>query len=239
MSRKNRTPLASRVIKAAEAALAAKGYVSSIDVLVGIGWLDAGAVERWRRGQIDCLERVVQTNLPRISEAMKLFRSWATERGLSASPTQYVTRTPRRRTLRFSRSGAPTIEGLYRTHWVAGGTSARKRERLAEKLSRAPELVVVQPLNREWICHRCGGTDHLLLMEDPGPACLRCVGLDDLEYLAAGDALLTRRAKAKSAQYAVVVRFCRSRRRCERQGLLVEPQAVIETQRDLEALRRL
>lgn len=101
MSRKSRTPLASRVIKAAEAALAAKGYVSCVNVLVGIGRLDAGAVERWRRGQIDCLERVVQTNLPRITEAMKLFRSWATERGLSASPTQYVARTPQRRTLLY------------------------------------------------------------------------------------------------------------------------------------------
>ncbi|CCV08427.1 conserved hypothetical protein [Mesorhizobium metallidurans STM 2683] len=194
MNRRNRTPLASRVVKAAEAALAARGYVSSIDVLVGIGWLDAGAVERWRRGQVDCLGRVVQTNPPRISEAMKLFRSWATERGLSASLTQNVTRTPRRRTLRFSRSGDPTIEGLYRTHWVADETSAGKRERLAEKLSRAPELVVVQPLNREWTGHRCGGSGDLLLMEDGGPACLRCVGLDDLEYLAAGNAPLTRRA---------------------------------------------
>ena len=111
MSRKNRNTLADRVIKAAEAALATQDYVSPIDVLVGIGWLDPGSVERWRRGQIDCLERVVQTNLPRISEAMKLFRSWATGRGLFASPTHYVTRTPRRQTLRFSRSGDPTIEG--------------------------------------------------------------------------------------------------------------------------------
>jgi hypothetical protein len=133
MSRKNRNTLADRVIKAAEAALAAQDYVSPIDVLVRIGWLDAGSVERWRRGQIDCLERVVQTNLPRISEAMKLFRSWATGRGLFASPTHYVTRTPRRQTLRFSRSGDPTIEGLYRTHWVSRKLSEKKRERLAEK----------------------------------------------------------------------------------------------------------
>jgi hypothetical protein len=42
---------------------------------LGIGWLDAGAVERWRRGQIVYLERVVQANLKRISEAMKLFRA--------------------------------------------------------------------------------------------------------------------------------------------------------------------
>jgi len=64
---------------------------------------------------------------------------------------------------------------------------------------------------------------------------LRCVGLDDLEFLPAGDALATRRAKAKSARSAVVVRFSRSRRRYERQGLLVEPQALTDAERDLEA----
>jgi hypothetical protein len=70
-------------------------------------------------------------------------------------------------------------------------------------------------------------------MENPGPACLRCVGLDNLEFLAAGDALLTRRVRAKSPRHAVVVRFSRSRRRYERQGLLVEPQALAQAQREL------
>ena len=36
-------------------------------------------------------------------------------------------------TLRFSRSGDPTIEGLYRTHWVSRKLSEKKRGRLAEK----------------------------------------------------------------------------------------------------------
>src|ERR1700737_3901784 len=77
MSRKNRNALADRVVMAAKAALAAQDYVSPIDVLVGIGWLDARTVEHWRRGQIDCLERAVQTNLPRISEPRNLLRPWA------------------------------------------------------------------------------------------------------------------------------------------------------------------
>src|SRR5437667_2994530 len=119
MSPENRRRLADRVAKAAEASLAAQNYVSPVDVLVGIGWLDPGAVKRWRQGQIDYLERVVQTNLPRISEAMKLFRSWASGKGLFASETDYVVRAPQRRRLRFSRSGNPTIEKLYRTHWVS------------------------------------------------------------------------------------------------------------------------
>ena len=233
MSRKNQVSLADRVAKAAEAALAARHFVSTIDILAGIGWLDPGAVERWRRGQIDCLEKVVRSNLPRISEAMRLFRSWATARGLNASQTVYVARTPQRRTLRFSRSGNPAIEASYRTHWVSPELSEKKREHLAAKSNRAPELVVIQPLNTEWTCHRCCGTGDLLIMETPGPACLRCAGLDDLAYLPAGDALLSRRAKAKSTRYAVVVRFSKTRRRYGRQGLLVEPQALADVQPDL------
>ena len=207
--------------------------MSATDVLVGIGWLDPGAVKRWRQGQVDYLERAIQTNLARISEAMKLFRTWAAAKGLVPSETAYVAQQPQRQALRFSKSGNPTIEKLYRTHWVSGELSVKKRERLAQKASRVPELVVIQPLNDEWKCHRCGGTGNLLLMENPGPACLRCVGLDDLEFLPAGDALLTRRVKAKATRHAVVVRFSRSRRHYERQGLLVEPQALADAQREL------
>lgn len=230
----NRKKLSDRVIKAAEAALAARKYVSPIDVLVGIGWLDPGAVKRWQQGQFDHLEGAVQTNLPRISEAMKLFRSWASTKGLIPSETHYVAQRPSRQTLRFSKSGNPTIEKLYRTHWISRDLSENKRERLAERTSRAPELVVIEPLHDSWTCHRCGSTGGFLIMENPGPACLPCAGLDDLEFLPAGDALLTRRAKAKSSRYAVVVRFSRSRDRYERQGLLVEPRALAEAHREFD-----
>jgi hypothetical protein len=233
MHPQNRKKLADRVAKAAEAALGARHYVSAIDVLVGIGWLDPSAVKRWQQGQIDYLERVVQTNLSRNSEAMKLFRSWAAAKGLTASETDYVARKAARQTLRFCKSGNPRIEQLYRTHWVSSELSEKKRQRIAEKAGRAPELVVIQPLHAEWKCHRCGGSGHFLIMENPGPVCLQCSGLADLEFLSAGDALLTRRAKAKSKRYAVVVRFSRSRGRYERQGLLVEPQALEQAQHGL------
>ena len=50
---------------AAEATLAGRNFVSPVDILVGIGWLDPTTLERWRRGQVDCLEGAVQSNLPR------------------------------------------------------------------------------------------------------------------------------------------------------------------------------
>jgi hypothetical protein len=238
MSPKNRPSLTDRVTRAAEAALAAQHCVSAIDVLRGIGWLNPGTERQWRQGRIDCLERDIQTSLPRISEALELLRSWATGKGLLARETIYVARTPQRQALRFSRSGNATIERLCRTQWISPTLSERKRERLAEKSDRPPELVVVQPLNTDWTCHRCGGTGGLLVMENAGPACLRCVGLDDLEFLPAGDARLTRRAKAQSPRCAVVVRFSRSRRRYERQGLLVESPALAAAEREIEEERR-
>ena len=61
MNKSNRARLVERVTRAAEAALAAQAYVSCVDVLVGIGWLDTTALQRWRQGQIDCLESAVQT----------------------------------------------------------------------------------------------------------------------------------------------------------------------------------
>jgi hypothetical protein len=238
MNTDNHLKLANRVVAAAEAALAARHYVSAIDILVGIRWVDDGNVKRWRSGQVEYLERVVQANLSRISEAMKVFRAWAMAKGLTPSETNYVARTPQRQMLRFSKSGQPAVERQYRTHWVSPELSKAKRERLAEKANRPPELVVIQPLNDTWTCHRCGGSGDLLVMEHPGPACLKCTGLDDLAFLGAGDALLTRRAKAKSKKHAVVVRFSRSRRRYERQGLLVEPQALADVERAREVERR-
>ncbi|HEV3110491.1 MAG TPA: hypothetical protein VGY99_08345 [Candidatus Binataceae bacterium] len=229
----NQKKLEIRVVRAAEIALEAQNYVRPIDVLVGLGWLAPEAEKRWRQGRTDYLEGAVQANLNKISDAMKLFRRWANAKGLLPRESHYVSQTRDRRTLRFSISGDPSIEQAYSTHWISPALSEKKRARLAEKTDRPPELVVVMPLKPDWKCHRCGGTGALLVMEDPGPACLRCVGMDDLEFVQSGDALLTRRLKAKSARGAVVVRFSRSRKRYERQGILVEPQILAEVQEQL------
>jgi len=229
--------LEARVVAASEAALARQQYASPVDVLLGIGWLAPAHLKEWRTGRVPHLEGAVQANLSRVSEAMRLFRSWARRRGLRPSEAAYVARTPDRRVLRFSRSGDPDIERAYRTHWVSPDLPERERRRLEERASRPPDLVVMQPLDQEWTCHRCGGTGDFLLMENPGPACLRCVGLDHLVLLPSGDAALTRRAGAASKTKAVVVRFSRARKRYERQGLLVEAEALRGAEVELAAER--
>jgi hypothetical protein len=108
-----------RVVQAAEAALDERRFVTAIDVLVGLGWLEPRRVDEWRQGRVAYLEAVVIASLGKISTAMKVFRQWAAARGLKASETAYVARTRDRRPLRFSKSGEEAIERAYRTHWVS------------------------------------------------------------------------------------------------------------------------
>jgi hypothetical protein len=218
-------PLEERVERAAEAVLAEQQYVSAVDVLVRLGWLAPSHLDQWRQGRAECLERLVQANLAKTSKAMAHLRRWAGRRGLLARESAYFARTRDRRALRFSVSGSAVIERAYRTHWVAPELSAAKRERLVERTSRPPDLVAVSP-TREWTCSSCTGTGDFLLMRDEDPVCTGCAGLGHLVFLPAGDAGLTRRAHRASDLTAVVVRFSRTRKRYERQGLLVEPAAL-------------
>ena len=99
--------LADRVARAAQLALAQQHFVSPLDVLLGIGWVDGGTVKRWQKGQIDCLEAVLQARPTRIVEAMRLLRAWAQAHELWLSEAPYPAATPRREALRFSAT-APT-----------------------------------------------------------------------------------------------------------------------------------
>jgi hypothetical protein len=227
--------LEERVARAAETALLRQHYVSAIDVLCGMGRLLPMHVDSWRKGRVDYLERVIQGNLHKISSAMEILRRWAREKGLKASETGYVRRARSGNIpLRFSKSGDSAIEQSYRTHYISPALSERKQEKLQEKLNRAPQPVVFQTL-RSAQCSECGADmdqGSLLLMEAEQPLCLACAGFGDLEFLAAGDVALTRRATKHSAQNAVVVRFSRTRKRYERQGILVETSALEKAEQE-------
>jgi hypothetical protein len=56
--------------------------------------------------------------------------------------------------------------------------------------------------------------------------CLCCSELDGLEFLPSGDVALTRAAQRLSERKAVVFRFNKSKRRNERQGILVASEAI-------------
>ncbi|MGC9320610.1 MAG: DUF2293 domain-containing protein [Armatimonadota bacterium] len=83
---------------------------------------------------------------------------------------------------------------------------------------------------REATCSECGENlgrkAWITLVEDKGALCLACADLDHLLFLPAGDAALTRRSRKHSTLSAVVLWWSPARKRYERQGVLVEVEAL-------------
>jgi hypothetical protein len=220
-----RSRLERRVVAAAEVALARSRSVSPIDVVTGIRWLPPHLVDEWRQGRIDYLEQHITARPENRLHALSFLRKWAERSGLQRMEVEYLAASRDRRPLRFTAGGDPAVELTYRTHWISPDLSDAARERVRQRQSKPPDLVVISPLNA-WICNACGDTGPFLIMEGDGSICLTCADLDHLLFLPSGDAALTRRAKKASTLSAVVVRFSRARKRYERQGTLVEEAAL-------------
>ena len=79
--------------------------------------------------------------------------------------------------------------------------------------------------NRDSTCDECheelGRRAWIVLAGERGALCLACADLDHLAFLPLGNAALTRRSKKHSRLHAVVLKWSRTRKRYERQGLLV------------------
>jgi hypothetical protein len=97
-----------------------------------------------------------------------------------------------------------------------------------------PEDLKVFISLRDSKCDECGEElgrkAWITLEENKGALCLACADLDELVFLPTGDAALTRRARKHSVLSAVVLKFSQARGRYERQGLLVEENALAQAE---------
>jgi len=90
--------------------------------------------------------------------------------------------------------------------------------------------------NRDSTCDECGENlgrkAWITLTRDKGALCLSCADLDHLIFLSPGNAALTRRAHKHSTLSAVVLKWSQSRKRYERQGLLIEETALEKAEKE-------
>jgi len=103
--------------------------------------------------------------------------------------------------------------------------------------TRSDGEIIVFSITGDAKCTECGEElprGSLLRIEQRKPLCLACADLDHLVFLPRGDVALTRRSRKHSKLSAVVLRFSRSRGHYERQGLLVESDAL--SQAEVECL---
>jgi hypothetical protein len=108
--------------------------------------------------------------------------------------------------------------------------------------------LVVFIVRRDTRCAECdeelaGGS--FIRVEKDRALCVDCADLGHLEFLASGDAALTRRASKYSPLHAVVVQWSRSRKRYERRGTLVVAEAIAKAEAEcagdekMRAMRRM
>lgn len=91
---------------------------------------------------------------------------------------------------------------------------------------------------RDSQCDECKedlGRHAWITLDDSRAFCLACADLDHLVFLPSGDAALTRRARKHSRLSAVVLKWSRARKRYERQGLLVEDEALTKAEEECTA----
>ena len=107
--------------------------------------------------------------------------------------------------------------------------------RQGSKSAAKPEEIVVFSILRESECAECGaelaGGDFLTMEKERG-LCMSCGDLDHLVFLPRGNVALTRRARKYSKLSPVVVRFSRARKRYERQGVLVDEEALVRAEEE-------
>jgi len=96
-----------------------KGYICFVDVFMNLGYLSKSDYESWRFRRVSSLERVLTVNLSRINFIMKAVRRNSLNGHLKPSMTVYKSWGKGKKTLlQFSKSGDPTIETAYATHFV-------------------------------------------------------------------------------------------------------------------------
>ena len=107
-------------------------------------------------------------------------------------------------------------------------------------MKKSPDLTIFIS-SRDSTCDECG--EHLgrkawiTLDKERRALCMACSDLDHLLFLPAGDAALTRRSRKYSTLSPVVLKGSRARKRYERQGVLVEEQALERAEQECLADR--
>jgi hypothetical protein len=121
---------------------------------------------------------------------------------------------------------------ICRSH---GRVQATMKDKSLRQEKRESELLVFIS-RRDSTCDECkeelGHGAWITLNKQKGALCLSCADLDHLIFLAPGDAALTRRARKYSTLAAVVLKWSRARNRYERQGLLVENEALEKAEQE-------
>ena len=224
--------LQQRVVTACNAVLKRNGSVGLIELCQQLSFLQQVHVDNWKHGKLDNvpLIKLLQVGADKFQKVLKHYEDWALSRGMSTIQVAYERQGrngPERLPILIDDN--PDQDALWRRHFVPADLSAKKAEKLEQKLNKPDDIAVFSQTTNKEKCAECSAEmlqGDLFFQEQNQIICLSCADLDHLEYLPSGDATLTRRARKFSPLVAEVLQFNRRRKRHERIGLLVTAEAI-------------
>lgn len=115
----NKRDLEKKLSPVTSSLLREKGYISLIDVFIGLGYLTPKDVESWRMKRVLYLEKSIKIGLSKISFINNTVSRNCQKGGLRKSYTAYKSWGKGTKVdLQFSKSGEKRVEALYSTHWL-------------------------------------------------------------------------------------------------------------------------
>ncbi len=116
-----------KVVKAVNDELIHSDFVTPIQVFQRMQLLDKADVEKWRKGQVAFLEKVIMCSLGKASRLIQLMRFHAHDLNMKPSITVYKRKSRAGKLdLRFSKSGDKKLEEAYSRHFVKIGKTREK-----------------------------------------------------------------------------------------------------------------
>lgn len=85
----NEIDLIKKIEQQCNVSLHEKGFICSIDILIGLNYLTQDQLHNWRLGKVEYLEKVCTANLKVLSLINKTMRIYAREKELKPSFTAY------------------------------------------------------------------------------------------------------------------------------------------------------
>ncbi len=121
-----------RVVRAVARILARSDVVAPVDVLIEMGNLTKKNVEAWRAGQVPYLERVFEGSLSKANRILRIIGFHAHDLNMVPSHATYRATSGRHAGLRFSKSGAKTIEDAYSRHYKWNQSAENKQKAIKD-----------------------------------------------------------------------------------------------------------
>jgi hypothetical protein len=121
-----------RVVRAVARILARSDIVAPVDVLIEMGNLSKKNLEAWRTGQVPYLERVFEGSLSKANRILRIIGFHVHDLNMVPNHATYRATSGRHAALRFSKSGAKTIEDAYSRHYKWNQSAENKRKAIED-----------------------------------------------------------------------------------------------------------